>query len=571
MNDANSTDTKMTQNKAFLINNDIADVISGGSNEENIKIQKIHESGEQIRYDNMQDKIELSSNKDVTIGLDLLVNKDKMAKREDGDNVLDPIDLNDVGKGREEAVDIISKKGNVINLNTHVGEDLDFSFNNTNANQLIDDLHLDRTSRLSQDAIDAIIDDTDAKEANRHGLVDIQDTVISISDKDPETEHHDNRHDNRNDNRHDNRNDNRNDDDYESYRKPQQYDGRDTSDRYDAPRHRPRDDNYNQSYYEPPRRSPEEMLQEKKDKEEILWQLEKYRRLGVQGSRKFNMSSDLLEMQSEYNKIKKQRELESSVKFQRKCLVAFATGTELLNNKLDILDFRLDGWSEQVNEGIDEYNEVFEELHEKYKEKAQIAPELKLLFMMGGSAFMYHITNSMFKNSVPGMEDIMKQNPELMKQFANAAINQMDSDKQPAAKFFNNFAPGQQYTPPQSGFPTQPRESRQPPHIPTHRNIPQSSRPAPVYTQGGNPMPQNVRGISEISDKPTMFNNGTRKIPAPVGVDDILNELKSNTDDLISRDSVSDVVSRSSRRVNGGRKINLSKGRPSRSINLNLS
>ena len=84
-------------------------------------------------------------------------------------------------------------------------------------------------------------------------------------------------------------------------------------------------------------------------------------------------------------------------------------------------------------------------------------------------------------------------------------------------------------------------------------------------------MPQNVRGISEISDKPTMFNNGTRKIPAPVGVDDILNELKSNTDDLISRDSVSDVVSRSSRRVNGGRKINLSKGRPSRSINLNLS
>ena len=55
------------------------------------------------------------------------------------------------------------------------------------------------------------------------------------------------------------------------------------------------------------------------------------------------------------------------------------------------------------------------------------------------------------------------------------------------------------------------------------------------------------------------------------GVDDILNELKSNTDDLISKDSVSDVVSRNSRRGVGGRKKNLSKGRPSRSINLNLS
>ena len=71
-----------------------------------------------------------------------------------------------------------------------------------------------------------------------------------------------------------------------------------------------------------------------------------------------------------------------------------------------------------------------------------MAPEVKLLFMLGGSAFMYHITNSMFKNSVPGMEDIMKQNPELMKQFANAAINQMSDEKKPAANFFNQFAPG---------------------------------------------------------------------------------------------------------------------------------
>ena len=39
------------------------------------------------------------------------------------------------------------------------------------------------------------------------------------------------------------------------------------------------------------------------------------------------------------------------------------------------------------------------ELHEKYKERAKMAPELKLIFMMGGSAFMFHITNSMFKNS----------------------------------------------------------------------------------------------------------------------------------------------------------------------------
>ena len=236
-------------------------------------------------------------------------------------------------------------------------------------------------------------------------------------------------------------------------------------------------------------------------------------------------------MQAEYTKIKKQRELENSVKFQRKCLVAFATGTELLNSKLDMLDFKMDGWSEQINEGIDEYNEVFEELHEKYKEKAKIAPELKLLFMMGGSAFMYHITNSMFKNSVPGMEDIMRQNPDLMKQFASAAINQMDGEKKAAANFFGNFAPGQQpqyESPPMSGArpmpdaPTQRQPMnmpRAPPPQPFTRNIPQQSRPAPTYTSRD----RNQGSVADVVSNSSAFNNGTRKISAPTGVDDILN------------------------------------------------
>ena len=54
----------------------------------------------------------------------------------------------------------------------------------------------------------------------------------------------------------------------------------------------------------------------------------------------------------------------------------------MLNSKLDFLDFRLDGWSEQVHEGIDEYNEVFEELHE-IQDRAKMAPEIKLMFMLG--------------------------------------------------------------------------------------------------------------------------------------------------------------------------------------------
>jgi hypothetical protein len=45
------------------------------------------------------------------------------------------------------------------------------------------------------------------------------------------------------------------------------------------------------------------------------------------------------------------------------------------------------------------------------------------MLMVGGSAFMFHLTNTMFKTSLPGMDDILKQNPELMQQFAKAAVN----------------------------------------------------------------------------------------------------------------------------------------------------
>ena len=54
-----------------------------------------------------------------------------------------------------------------------------------------------------------------------------------------------------------------------------------------------------------------------------------------------------------------------------------------------------------------------------------MAPELKLVMMLGGSAFMFHLSNTMFKSSIPNMGDIMQQNPDLMKQFAKAAVGSM--------------------------------------------------------------------------------------------------------------------------------------------------
>ena len=123
-------------------------------------------------------------------------------------------------------------------------------------------------------------------------------------------------------------------------------------------------------------------------------------------------------MQTELDRINNDKKADASIKFQRKALVACVTGVEFLNTKFDPINARLDGWSESVNDGIDEYDDIFEELHEKYKGDSKTAPEIRLLMSLAGSAFMFHLTNTMFKSSLPGLDQVMKQNPDLMRQFA---------------------------------------------------------------------------------------------------------------------------------------------------------
>jgi hypothetical protein len=163
-------------------------------------------------------------------------------------------------------------------------------------------------------------------------------------------------------------------------------------------------------------------------KRELLYQFERLERKGTQLPKKFTMASNLEEMKLELDRLKRDREVDQSVKFQRKVMMTVVTGMELMNNKFDPVGARLDGWSESINDNIDDYDEVFEELHDKYKGTAKMAPEFKLMFMLGGSAFMFHMTNTMFKTQMPGMEEVLKRNPDLMRQFAAATANTMQQN-----------------------------------------------------------------------------------------------------------------------------------------------
>ena len=148
--------------------------------------------------------------------------------------------------------------------------------------------------------------------------------------------------------------------------------------------------------------------EKQKMKQDLLIKIAAMEKKGFEFTKKFTMNSNYEEMMFEYEKVKSFIESQASIKFARRCLMACVTGIEFLNKKFDPFNIKLEGWSENVMESVDDYDNVFERLREKYASKAEVAPEVELLLMLGGSAFMFHLTNSLLKS--PAMGNILNTN-----------------------------------------------------------------------------------------------------------------------------------------------------------------
>jgi hypothetical protein len=123
------------------------------------------------------------------------------------------------------------------------------------------------------------------------------------------------------------------------------------------------------------------------------------------------------------------------------------------------------------------------------------------------------MTNTMFKSAMPGMDDIMRQNPELMQQFTAAAVNSMSQNRPGFGNFMGDLmGPGPQGQG-QGPAATQSAPSRQaPPYIP-------NQRPPPP------PVPTSVRDPN--SDAGTPFRAGNNTAPPPS-----MQSMPSNRPDL---------------------------------------
>ena len=177
------------------------------------------------------------------------------------------------------------------------------------------------------------------------------------------------------------------------------------------------------------RMSPEE---EKKEKNDLLAKLQRLESKGIAVSRRYTMDNTLEEINQEYSRLVDSRNLEASLRFQRQALMSVVTGMEWMNGRFDPFDLKLDGWSESVHENVEDFDEIFEELYDKYKERGKMPPEARLMMALAGSGFMCHVSNTFLRSRMPNMDDVLRNNPEIAKQFATAAAKQ-------AGPGFGNF------------------------------------------------------------------------------------------------------------------------------------
>src|SRR5210317_86712 len=168
------------------------------------------------------------------------------------------------------------------------------------------------------------------------------------------------------------------------------------------------------------------------EKADLVNKLGRLEKKGFTVNKRLNVYSNIDDLRTEVKRITYSIDVDKSVKFARRMLIACTTGLEFMNKKYNPFEIQLEGWSENVMENVDDYDEVFEELYVKYRTKMHVAPEVKLIMMLGGSAMMFHLTNSMFKSVMPNMNDILKQNPALVQNMVDAVKNTTPRSAEPS-------------------------------------------------------------------------------------------------------------------------------------------
>jgi hypothetical protein len=159
--------------------------------------------------------------------------------------------------------------------------------------------------------------------------------------------------------------------------------------------------------------------EDKMKKIELLRRLSEIKAKGYDLSKSYDFNSSIKEMEYEYELLRSFADKRNGIRLYKNILLNTTSVIEFLNDRYDPFNFQLSGWSEHMSVECDSYEDVLEELYEKYKGNGKrMSPELKLFLLIMASASAFHFSKSTY-NKMPMMETLLKKNPSFVANMIN--------------------------------------------------------------------------------------------------------------------------------------------------------
>ena len=184
-----------------------------------------------------------------------------------------------------------------------------------------------------------------------------------------------------------------------------------------------------EKFFAPQRKMSEEHLM--KEKYEILRKFERLAKLGVPIRKRFTLESPLDEMRTELEFIKKEKEMDQTIKQFCDWYITGMSAMEWSSKNVAFMKafgLNLDGLSESAQMNVGDMEDDFEELYDLYGDKMKMHPLVRIPIRTCMMVYMVHLTNQMtLKAPIPNIDQILKTNPDIARQLATAAMQQQST------------------------------------------------------------------------------------------------------------------------------------------------
>ena len=278
-------------------------------------------------------------------------------------------------------------------------------------------------------------------------------------------------------------------------------------------------DNFNAEPYAPTKQvkmSDEALL---KEKYEILRKFERLSKLGVPMRKRFTIDSPLEEMKMELEFIKREKSMDATIKQFSEWFVTGMSAMEWGSKNVALMKafgLQLDGLSEAAQMNVVDLEDDFEELYDLYGENMKMHPLVRIPLRTCMMIYMVHLTNQMTRKApIPNIDDIMRQNPDIARQLAAAAMQNQTQQMRSSA----NIPPAQPPSNPLGGLMSFMQQSVPPP--PPPNLIPKVSESKPIQV-GVTPKKSAMKAPAPPAPAPAPV-----EIKGPsTNIDDLLKNIK---------------------------------------------